>query len=861
MSELAESRLPEWTEDSFPGILLNVIAGRIANRFDLGGVNFTVDAACGSSLAAVMMAAREIENGSADMAIVGGADSFQNPFDFLAFAKTRALSPRGRCRTFDAGADGIAISEGLATMVLRPLDQAERAGDRIYAVLRGVAGASDGRDLSLTAPRAEGQQETLRRAYARAGISPGTVSAVEAHGTGTVVGDRTEIESLSAVFAEARGDRQFCGVGSVKSMIGHTKAAAGCAGIAKMALALHHRVLPSTLNVEVPNPTANFPDSPFYVMTEARPWLRHGDTPRRAGVSAFGFGGTNFHAVLEEYEGGYLPRHQEPFRRNWSHELFVFSAADAGALKAAVEAAAAGIAGLPDHVRMAEVAASLAAHFDPQAEARLSLVAGSLAEAAERLAAVAGQIDPAQPDLRQVDVRGAFLSLGAPLTSDEVAFLFPGQGSQYPGMAADLAMTFPALRMAVESAGRIIGDGTPAPLGDLAWPRPTLDEAEAIAQAEALKATNVAQPAIGAVSAGMLDILRGLGLAAGQAAGHSFGEYTALHAAGAFDVDTLVSLAFARGDAIVRTGGDDLGAMIAVSADAAAVREAVSAVDGITLANINAPDQTVIAGPTPAIEKAAEALTSAGLSGTRLPVACGFHSDCVAPARDLLASALEAAPVGVPGITVMSNETAAPYPGDAAQVKAQLARHLVSPVDFLGGITAMHERGARLFIEVGPGSVLTRLADRILGDAPHLAVSTDVKSRGGVQQFLTALAAASAAGLPLALGKLFERRADSGLDVVGWVVPARETPKLLWKVDAANARPAGGAPARRGFAARIEEDPVAAPVASTPVVTAPARETTPAPVATAQPVASAEAAAVLARHQALMQQFLQATGR
>lgn len=221
--ETSDARLPEWTEDSFPGILLNVIAGRVANRFDLGGVNFTVDAACGSSLAAVMMASRELESGAASMAIVGGVDSFQNPFDFIAFSKTRALSPRGRCRTFDAGADGIAISEGLAVMVMRPLEAAEAAGDRIFAVLRGVAGASDGRDLSLTAPRPEGQQETLRRAYDRAGISPGTVSLVEAHGTGTVVGDRTEIESLSAVFAEARSDLQYCGVGSVKSMIGHTK--------------------------------------------------------------------------------------------------------------------------------------------------------------------------------------------------------------------------------------------------------------------------------------------------------------------------------------------------------------------------------------------------------------------------------------------------------------------------------------------------------------------------------------------------------------------------------------------------------------------------------------------------------------
>ncbi|WP_040669214.1 polyketide synthase, partial [Nitrolancea hollandica] len=215
--------LPEWTEDSFAGILMNVAAGRIANRFDFGGVNYTVDAACASSLAAVYLAVRDLESRTSDVVVVGGVDAIQNPFAYLCFSKTQALSPTGRCRPFDAKADGIAISEGFAAIVLKRLADAERDGDRIYAVIRGVGGASDGRDRSLTAPRPEGQMRALQRAYAQARFSPATVGLVEAHGTGTVAGDQAEVQALSTFFARSGAGRQRCAIGSVKSMIGHTK--------------------------------------------------------------------------------------------------------------------------------------------------------------------------------------------------------------------------------------------------------------------------------------------------------------------------------------------------------------------------------------------------------------------------------------------------------------------------------------------------------------------------------------------------------------------------------------------------------------------------------------------------------------
>jgi 3-oxoacyl-(acyl-carrier-protein) synthase/NAD(P)H-dependent flavin oxidoreductase YrpB (nitropropane dioxygenase family) len=293
--------LPEWTEDSFAGILLNVAAGRITNRLDFGGINYVVDAACASSLTAVHGAVKELETHDTDMVIVGGVDTVQNPFAYLCFSKTQALSPTGEPRVFDATADGIVIGEGVVMLVMKRLVDAERDGDRIYAVIQGVGAASDGRALGLTAPRPEGQVLALERAYTKAGICPTTASLFEAHGTGTVVGDRAEALALSAFLEEAGAAAQTCAIGSIKSMIGHTKATAGVAGLAKVALALYHKVLPPTLGVTQPNPKAHFGASPLYINSETRPWIHSvDDHPRRAGVSAFGFGGTNFHAVVEE---------------------------------------------------------------------------------------------------------------------------------------------------------------------------------------------------------------------------------------------------------------------------------------------------------------------------------------------------------------------------------------------------------------------------------------------------------------------------------------------------------------------------------------------------------------------------------
>jgi polyketide-type polyunsaturated fatty acid synthase PfaA len=290
-----------WNENSFPGMLGNVISGRITNRFDLGGINSVVDAACAASLSAIKMAVSELIEGRCDMMLTGGVDTDNSPFMYMSFSKTPAFSRKGSIRPFDTDSDGMLIGEGIGMLVLKRLEDAERDGDRIYGLLTGVGSSSDGRYKSVYAPRPHGQALAMQRAYDEAGYDASTVKLIEGHGTATGAGDAAEFESMSMVFGKSDPTLNHIAIGSVKSQIGHTKSAAGAAGMIKAALALYHKVLPGTINVTKPHEKFGIEKSPFYVNAETRPWFKNG-VPRRAGVSAFGFGGVNVHFAMEEYE-------------------------------------------------------------------------------------------------------------------------------------------------------------------------------------------------------------------------------------------------------------------------------------------------------------------------------------------------------------------------------------------------------------------------------------------------------------------------------------------------------------------------------------------------------------------------------
>ena len=777
ISRMQEDYVP-WQESSFPGLLGNVVSGRIANRFNLGGTNCVVDAACGSSLGAVHMATLELAAGRSSMVVTGGVDCFNDIFMYMCFSKTPALSASGDARSFDASADGTALGEGLGMMVMKRLEDAVKDGDRIYAVLKGVGSSSDGKGKAIYAPSSEGQARALRNAYAAAGVDPSTVELAEAHGTGTTVGDGVELDALTEVYRDSRKEGTWCALGSVKSMIGHTKAAAGSAGLIKAALSLYNKTLPPTIKVNAPLKPLAEGTTPFYLNADLRPWVKK-DHPRRAGVSALGFGGSNFHAILEEH----TPGKAQP---DWDGDaqIAVFSGNNAGELKQALAA----WQGLDwDGLRLA--AARARAAFKPSAPARLGFALERNSDWQKTIASALSNLD-SQKAAAWTTPDGIYYSSAAP---EKLAVLFPGQGAQYPGMQRDLACRFPeALNVLAAADAQFGGD---KPLSDYLYPRAAFTPEGKQRQAEDLKDTRVAQPALGAAELGAWRALSAFGLKPAAFAGHSYGELPALCAAGVYSDADLFSLSKLRG-ALMAAGAGDRGGMIAVQAPLAEVEKAVREEKlDLVIANKNTPAQFVLSGATAEIARAAERLAARGLKCTVLQVSAAFHSRLVAGAQKDFAAALSKVKFNKPQTAVYANKSAAAYPEAADKARETLASQLASPVEFTAMVEKMHADGIRIFLEVGPGARLTGMASAILAGKEHTAFALDASSgkKNGVADLARALARLAALGCAVDLtawegGEAGARDAD------------RKVSKLAVKLTGANyrsSRPAAQAPRRQ----------------------------------------------------------------
>jgi len=717
-----------WEENSFPGMLGNVIAGRIANRFDLGGINCVLDAACAGSLSAIKMAVSELLEHNSDMMITGGVDMDNSIFMYMCFAKTPAFTANDVVQPFDKDSKGIMIGEGIGMTILKRLEDAERDGDKIYAIIKGVGSSSDGKFKSIYAPRPFGQAIALERAYKDTGFEPGSIGLVEAHGTGTAAGDLAEFTGLKDVFKRENKNKRQVALGSVKSQIGHTKAAAGAAGFIKTALALHHKVLPATINVETPNPKFDIEDSAFYLNAKTRPWIpKDSKTPRRAGVSAFGFGGTNFHFVLEEYKyaSGITKRlHHVP------HAVLV-AASNPQELKSICQTQLEKLNGSDGESKFEPFLNEFQPKNIPASDSRVGFVCNSWSEAKSLLEKTIETFDTKAVEESWSLPQGVHFRAKVSDQKGKVVALFPGQGSQYLEMGKDLAYNFPAMMETFCNVNEAFDFQKREPLTDVIFPIPVFETKEQSEHKNTLQKTENAQPAIGAFSVGLFKIFEQAGFKADFAAGHSFGELTALWAAGAISETDFFMLAEARGSAMKALDDPsfDAGTMIAVVGDVKKLKSELKSLKNIVIANENSDTQVVIAGPIPDIEAATDVLKKKKFSVIQLPVSGAFHTKLVGHAQKPFANAVNQASWKKTTLKVYSNSTGKSYPASTKDMQNVIKNHLMSPVLFKAEIEEMYQAGGRIFVEFGPKNVLTKLVSSILKGKPHIAVALNVSDK------------------------------------------------------------------------------------------------------------------------------------
>ena len=699
---------PEPDGDTLAGSLSNTIAGRICSHFGFGGGGYTVDGACASSLLAVIHGCREITEGRARTVVAGGVDLSIDPFELVGFSRAGALA-RDRMRVFDRGSAGFLPGEGCGMVVLTRLEDAQALGLRPYAVLRGWGVSSDGTG-GITRPESRGQRLALDRAYHQAGFAAGTVSYFEAHGTGTVIGDRAELEALSGAVGEV-GDGPLPAVGSVKALIGHTKAAAGAAGLIKAVMAVHTQVLPPTAGCEDPIEELSGDSARLRAIREPEPWPR--ERPLRAGVSSMGFGGINAHVVVEGLAAhrrtGLDERTTALGRTPQEHELLVFSADSADALRERIEAAA----------RAADTL-SYAEYTDLAAELARTRGAGA------HRAAVTAVADAALPDLLRRAAEA--VASGRRILGPDVFTAPPGRtgatiGLLASGQAASAGRTGGALARRLPAVASL-------------YDRADLPEGDPVAD------TSVAQPRIVTASLASLAALDALGIRPDLAVGHSLGELTALAWAGALSEADLAAVVRERGRAMAALPGDH-GAMAVL--EMPEDRALPLLPEGVGIACLNAPESTVVSGTSAGVDRV---VTESG--GLRLPVAHAFHSPLVAGAAPELRKALDAAAVAAPRAPVYSTVTGELLdPG--TDLREHLVRQITAPVRFDEAMTAA--AGADLWIEAGPDTILTHLARR--RGIPAFAVEAGSDSVSGL---LCCAAAAWALGRDVRVEALYEHR-------------------------------------------------------------------------------------------------------
>ncbi|MBP6743644.1 polyketide synthase dehydratase domain-containing protein [bacterium] len=787
-----QGNLQPVNSDTIPGTMPSVTAGRLAAKLGFRGRNLIIDAACASSMVAVETAVNDLLDKRCDFALAGGVHINSSAVFFQMFCGLGALSHTDSIKPFDQSADGTMLGEGVGMICLKRLEDAEADGDKVYATICGVASSSDGHGGSVIAPSADGEALAMRNAYAMAGISPTTIELLEAHGTGTPAGDVVELQAVEKVFRDADLSQKdlepWCALGSVKSMIGHLQSASAIAGIIKTTLALHHKILPPTLNVTTPNSKINWAKHPCYVNSQTRPWLKTNDRkhPRRGAVSAFGFGGINAHMILEESDClEEKDSHTVSLMQEWENEVFMLSSTSRKGLLETIATLAHTISHHKVVLKDLAYTLNCSSGAAPQSGYRLALVAGSSDELALRLASAAEQISDSTTKIISETKKGIYFTAPEALLGGQTAFIYPGLGSAYTNMLGDLCVLFPEIREVFEIVDNIAlaAGATERPSKTIFPPPFTAGERTG---SPSLAAADFAVVAVLLAEYALCHFLAHLEIKPDAIMGCSTGEFAAITTGGSVDVLSVAQTFYEVSTEVARSlPAESLADLrsLRILAPTATVMNLVSLADRneVHLSADLGAEHTIVTGSAKAIENLNNALRDQRLPCHLLPVAIPYHTPLVKAVmvgKEAAVRAVDVSPLAIPG---WSCSTAERYPDDIEGIRTFFTELFTKPVALRQTIQAMYDQGVRKFIEVGPSGILSSLIPGILPKHDHLAVATNLASKSGLTQIHHLLAALFVQEVPAKLDYLYQRRQPT---IVNWQTPTAKaatsnTPLLL----------------------------------------------------------------------------------
>ena len=735
------------TEDTATGYLQNITAGRIANIFDFQGPSYVIDAACASSLTAISTSISGLLNHEYDAVISGGAEVTLSEVGLVAFSGINALSPDSSY-SFDSRANGFVMGLGGGIVVLKRLSDALRDGDHIYSVISGYACGSDGKGKFIAAPSEEGQVRVIQDACKMAGYSVDTIEMIEAHGTGTVVGDTVEVSSLKRAFSAMGAKKEKnCGLGSIKSNIGHLRNAAGVAGFIKATLALQNKTLPASANIQEINPKLQLDGSPFYVLSDNKKWIENPLHPRRVNVSAYGFGGANCHICLEEFRPEFVPKsyslsniqkaknsEKGIMSMKVKEEAVLFSAPSIEDLQKAYDS----LINNADasYFEKAVYENNLAVSCNN--EWRIAITASTLEQLKEKWQLLNEYINGDKlKEAHSLTLKGIYFGRCQKVEPSKIAFMFPGQGSQYPNMLKELYETYPLVKsfyMQADALWRAKYNYSLLPL--------IFNEDEK--QKEVLKDTKNTHPAMFVSNIGAYELLCEAGIKADYMIGHSLGEITSLYASGIVDLKCAINIIGERGFSFDSINEKERGSMVSVKEKAEDLANIIKD-NGfkVSIANINSSEQTVVGGESQEVARFIQFLTEKGYKHTLLNVSHAFHTGIVSKAAETFYESIKGTTFNNPKCKVMACHLSDFYSeslNTSQELEKLLKDQMLSPVRFKASVLKLYEEGVRVFIEAGPSEVLTNLVKNILSDKDVKVININSRSKSSVEGFNKAIA-------------------------------------------------------------------------------------------------------------------------